>query len=91
MPHTRSAEKNLRKSIKRRAKNRTVKRDIKDELKSFSVALTGTAEAAKAELIKAIKQLDKAAAKNVIHRNLASRKKSQLARAYHAKFEKAKA
>ena len=33
----------------------------------------------------AVKKLDKAAAKRVIHPNLAARKKSQLARALHAK------
>ena len=91
MPHTRSAEKNLRKSTKRRAKNRTVKRNIKDELKSFTATLGGTVEAATIEMVKAVKHLDKAAAKKVIHPNMAARKKSQIVRAFNSKFVKPKA
>jgi small subunit ribosomal protein S20 len=86
MPHTPSAKKNLRKSIKRRAKNRNVKRDIKEGLKGFQVALGTTQDAAKTDLLKAIRTLDQAAARKTIHPNTAARKKSQIARAFNAKF-----
>ena len=85
MPHTRSAKKNLRKSEKRRMHNRAVKRTIKTYLKRFLAALEGPVDQLKTEYNLAAKQLDKAAAKRVIHPNLAARKKSQLARKLHDK------
>ncbi|HVS39800.1 MAG TPA: 30S ribosomal protein S20 [Gemmataceae bacterium] len=85
MPHTRSAKKNLRKSEKRRLHNRTVKKGMKAEIKRFTAALEGPIEEAQKQFSLACKKLDKAAAKRVVHPNLAARKKSQLARALHAK------
>ena len=86
MPHTRSARKNLRKAEKRRLFNRAVLRDVKLQIKKFAeTAETGTVDQLKAEYNTAAKELDKAASANVIHRNLAARKKSQLARKVNAK------
>ncbi len=90
MPHTKSAKKNLRKNLKHRKQNRSVKRDIKLQLKEFSDALAGPIEKLREEYKKAAKRLDKAAAKRIIHANLAARKKSQMARALHAKEVAAK-
>jgi small subunit ribosomal protein S20 len=83
MPHTKSAEKHLRKSEKRRVANRAAKKAIKGQIKSFLAALDGGDAAA--ELKATIRKLDKAAAKRVIHPNAAARKKSQLARKLAAK------
>jgi small subunit ribosomal protein S20 len=81
MPHTRSAKKSLRKSEKRRLHNRAVKKAIKTEIKKFlALAKSGSAEELGAELKIAAKKLDKAAARHIIHRNMAARKKSQLAK-----------
>jgi small subunit ribosomal protein S20 len=86
MPHTRSAAKNLRKSEKRRAHNRATKSTIKNEIKDFQAALaSGKMDDAKKEFVIAVKKLDKAAAKRIIHPNLASRKKSQLQRMLNQK------
>jgi small subunit ribosomal protein S20 len=85
MPHTRSAKKNLRKTQKLRLHNRTVKKAVKTQIKRFQAALDGPAEELRTQFKLACKKLDKAAAKNVVHANLAARKKSQLARALHAK------
>jgi small subunit ribosomal protein S20 len=85
MPHTRSAKKNLRKTAKRRLHNRAVKKGVKTELKGFQVALEGSIEELRAQFKLACKKLDKAAAKRVVHPNMAARKKSQLARALNAK------
>ena len=80
MPHTRSAKKQWRKSQKRRLHNRTVKKAIKAEIKKFLAALKD-APATAADALKAVaKRLDKAAARRIVHPNLAARKKSQLAR-----------
>jgi small subunit ribosomal protein S20 len=85
MPHTRSAKKHQRKSEKRRLHNRAVKKAIKTQLKRFEEAAGGTVEELRSQYNLAAKKLDKAAAKRVIHPNLAARKKSQLARALFAK------
>jgi len=81
MPHTSSAKKALRQDAKRRERNRAVKKVLKTTLKKFIAVLpTGTTEDKQAEYNASAKQLDKAAAKGVIHRNTAARKKSQLAK-----------
>jgi small subunit ribosomal protein S20 len=81
MPHTRSAKKNLRKSEKRRLHNRAVLRAVKKQIKAFLTSLPEiTVEDARKQFSETVKKLDKAAAKGVVHRNLAARKKSQLAR-----------
>ena len=85
MPHTRSAKKNLRKSEKRRLHNRAVKKSFKGEIKRFQAALEGPIEELRIQFNLACKKLDKAAAKRVVHPNLAARKKSQLARALRAR------
>jgi small subunit ribosomal protein S20 len=92
MPHTRSAKKQLRKIQKRRLRNRTVMKALKTQLKKVvAVSDGGTLEDLRKEFTLAAKKLDKAAAKRVIHPNLAARKKSQLARLLNAKEAAAKA
>ena len=86
MPHTRSARKNLRKTTKRRLHNRAIIKSIKTQIKKVeATAASGTVEQLRTEYRVAAKKLDKAAAKQVVHRNLAARKKSQLARLLNAK------
>jgi len=86
MPHTRSAKKNVRKNEQRRLRNRAVKSVIKTQIKKFSqLVASGPADQVQAEFKVTIRKLDKAAAKRVIHPNLAARKKSQLAKLMHAK------
>ncbi|WP_020468863.1 30S ribosomal protein S20 [Zavarzinella formosa] len=81
MPHTSSAKKSLRQDAKRKERNRAVKKVLKTTLKKFATVLpTGTPEQKQAEYNASAKQLDKAAAKGVIHKNAAARKKSQLAK-----------
>src|SRR5712692_11380929 len=85
MPHTRSAKKSLRKNQKRRLHNRAIKRDIKEQIKTVLAAVGGPIDQLRTEFNLVAKKLDKAAAKRVVHPNLAARKKSQLARLLHAK------
>ena len=92
MPHTKSAKKSLRQDQKRRDRNRAVKKGLKTEIKKFLTAVkAGNMDAAKTEFVACIKKLDKAAARRVIHRNAAARKKSQLARQLAAPPAPAKA
>ena len=84
MPHTHTAKKRGRQAVKRRLRNRAVKKAIRIQVKSVLDASKGPADKLQAELKAAIKKLDKAAAKRVIHPNTAARKKSQLARLANA-------
>jgi small subunit ribosomal protein S20 len=91
MPHTRSAKKNLRKGLKRRLYNRSAKRDIKDQIKRvLDAAESGDAATLRKEYNTAAKKLDKAAARRIVHPNMAARKKSQLARLLGKKTAAAK-
>ena len=88
MPHLKSAKKRMRQNLKRRDHNRAVKKSLKKQLKSvFEVGgdTAGTMDELKKEATAAIKKLDKAAARRVIHPNTAARKKSQIARLINAK------
>ena len=85
MPHTRSAKKRWRQGEKRRLRNRTAIRQIKGQIKKVVATAEGeNPETLVAEARLAIKRLDKAAQKRVIHPNQAARKKSQLARLLNA-------
>src|SRR5208283_3533795 len=91
MPHTPSAKKNLRKSEKRRLANRAVKKALRTYIKRVETAAEeGTLEQLRTEYNLAAKKLDKAAAKRVVHPNMAARKKSQLARLINEKAAGAK-
>jgi small subunit ribosomal protein S20 len=86
MPHTSSAKKHLRQDEKRRLRNRATMKALKTQLKKVeAVSTSGTLEELRKEFTVATRKLDKAAAKRVIHPNLAARKKAQLARLLHNK------
>ena len=85
MAHSLSAKKRIRQTLKRRARNRARKEVLKNQIKSFSAALTsGDVEKAREEFRKTTQRLDKVAAKNTIHKNAASRKRSRLAKRLNA-------
>ena len=85
MPHTKSARKRLRQTDKRRKRNRLAMKAVKKETREVNDALAVTdAAKAAAELPSAAKQLDKAAARGVIHKNKAARLKSRMAKKVNA-------
>ncbi|MCA9087131.1 MAG: 30S ribosomal protein S20 [Planctomycetaceae bacterium] len=80
MPNTSSAKKALRQSIKRRAHNRTLRSALRTTLKSCRKTVeAGDQDASQKALSLAFKKLDQAAAKGLIHKNVAARSKSRLA------------
>lgn len=82
MANTKSAKKDLRRSTKRRLANIATKSALKTYIKKVKTASnTGDAENVKVALIGAVKALDKAAQKGVIHKNQAARRKSRAAKA----------
>jgi small subunit ribosomal protein S20 len=91
MPHTRSAKKHLRQTAKRRQYNRSIKKAIKVQIKKvLAAAGEGPVDQLRNEYNLLAKKLDKAAARNVVHANLAARKKSQMAQLLHQKEAGAK-
>jgi small subunit ribosomal protein S20 len=78
MAHTKSALKDIQKSRKNREINLQVRGTFKTAMKKF-LARTD-ANGAQAEYTRAMKLVDKAAHKGVIHANAASRRKGQLDR-----------
>ncbi len=81
MPNTKSASKAMRQSERRKEFNSKVKDQVKRNVKEVKRLIkTGDKEAAAELMKKAMSALDKAAKKNVIHKNTASRKKSRLAK-----------
>ena len=80
MPHTKSAAKRNRQSEKRNTYNRAYKKNIKNLIKAFQDTVkSGSAEDAQKQFVLTVKKIDKAAARRIIHRNKAARKKSSLA------------
>jgi small subunit ribosomal protein S20 len=80
LANTKSALKRMRQSEKRRVRNRTVRSRVRTAVKTARTALETTGADARAAVLEAIRTLDKAVSKGVIHRNTAARKKSALAR-----------
>lgn len=80
MPRTRSAAKQARASLRRQSRNKSVKSKLHTLERKFLALIDGkkAAEAAMA-LGEMASALDKAAKSQVVHRNLAARKKSRLA------------
>ena len=79
MPIMRSAKKRLRQNIKQNLRNRSYRAALKTQLKKFlSVVKEGNAQTAQEELRLTVKKIDKGVAKNILHKNTASRKKSRL-------------
>ncbi len=84
MPIIKSAKKRVRVTQKAATRNSKTKRSLKSAVKAFHASLTGNGAKAGEKLSKAQSEIDKAAKKNVIHKNKAARKKSQLAKAAKA-------
>ena len=80
MANTSSALKRMRQNERRRLRNRAVRSKVRTAVKTARTALTTGGTEARAAVADAIRSLDKAVTKGVIHRNTAARKKSALAR-----------
>jgi len=81
MPNIKSAAKRHRQSLIRRDKNRAVKSSIKTQLKKVvAIVPAGDKEASAVEFRLAVKKIDQAASKGVMHKNKASRLKSRLSK-----------
>lgn len=80
MPHIRSAKKRNRQNVVRRARNRAIRSRFRSTIRQ----VLENDESAQELLSKAQSQLDRAAAKGIIHKKTASRRAGRLARRVHA-------
>ncbi|SHI62125.1 small subunit ribosomal protein S20 [Clostridium amylolyticum] len=79
MANIKSAQKRIKVTEAKTLRNRMVKSALKTAIKKFEVAVTAnSAEEAKVAFTNAVKSLDMAVSKGVIHKNMAARKKSRL-------------
>lgn len=81
MAHSLSAKKRVRQNVKRRKINRARKSQVKTQVKRLETAFAaGDVEGAERQYRLTAKKLDQTAAKGTIHKRVAARKKSRLAR-----------
>ncbi|MBR6039219.1 MAG: 30S ribosomal protein S20 [Clostridia bacterium] len=81
MANIKSAMKRAKTSVGENLRNRMDKSALKTAVRRFDEALkSGDKEAVQAAYLAAVKIVDQSAAKGVIHKNAADRKKAQLAK-----------
>jgi small subunit ribosomal protein S20 len=81
LANTRSAEKRNRQTQKRRTRNVQVRTGLKSAVKKAREAISQGPDTAREAVATALRSLDKAASKGILHKNAASRRISRLARA----------
>ena len=80
MPNIKSAKKRVKVIAAKTLRNKAIKSELKTYVKKVNNAEENKAEAVRV----AIKKIDQAAAKGILHKNTAARKKSALARSLNA-------
>src|SRR5579875_1432168 len=78
VPNLRSSIKRVRVSAKKAARNRPIRAMTRTLVAHAEAAIAGTSEESAAAVQRALRQLDRAVSKGVIHRNNAARRKSRL-------------
>ena len=81
MPNIKSAKKRVLVAAENNAKNRIVKTALKTKIKKFE---TASGDEAQAAYKVAVKGVDQAVAKGVMHKNTAARRKSRLTKKLNA-------
>jgi small subunit ribosomal protein S20 len=80
LPNIKSAIKRVKVSEKKNLRNRIVKSKVKTAMKKFDAELAENPANAGAQYSATTSAIDKAAAKGIVHRNTANRKKARLAK-----------
>lgn len=78
MPQIKSAKKRVKVEAKKAANNKAANTALKTAIKKAYAAIEANASDKEAVVKAAVKKIDKAAAKNLLHKNTAARKKSNL-------------
>ena len=84
MPNIKSAKKRVKVIAVKTARNKALKSNLKTTIKTAQTSIANGSDNAQENVRLAIKRIDQAAAKGLLHKNTAARKKSQLARALNA-------
>lgn len=85
MPNIKSAEKRVLIARERNARNKVEKTKLKNAMKKFDAAVAeGNRETAEGAYKVAVKTVDHAASKGIIHKNNAAHKKSSLTKKLNA-------
>ena len=80
MANTKSAVKRMRQNERRRLRNRALRSKLRSAVKTARSSVSQPGADTRTAVAEAIRTLDKAVTKGVLHRNTAARKKSSLAR-----------
>ena len=79
VPNIKSAKKRVKVIETKTLRNQILKNSLKTFLKKFDVAVeSGDKKAARAAYLIAVKKVDQAAAKGILHKNTAAHRKSQM-------------
>jgi small subunit ribosomal protein S20 len=78
MANIKSQKKRILTNAKRQERNKAVRSELKTRIKNADKAATESAEDIDAHVRRAVKALDSAAAKGIIHKNQAANRKSKL-------------
>ncbi len=78
MPNIKSAKKRVILTEKANLRNRSIRSALRTSIKKADAAIDAKASDMDANVTAAIKSIDKAAAKGILHKNTAARKKSAL-------------
>ena len=84
MPNVKSAKKRVKVAAAKTAANKVVKSNLKTTIKKASASIENGAADKDMAVRAAIKKIDQAAAKGILKKNTASRRKSSLARKLNA-------
>lgn len=84
MANIKSQIKRNRTNEKARLRNKAARSEVKTRVKTAVTSATTGAETAAEDLRQAVKRLDKAAARGIIHKNQASNRKARLVRRINA-------
>jgi small subunit ribosomal protein S20 len=80
MPNIKSAKKRVKVNNAKALRNKAVKSDLKTALKKADLAVANNADDKEVVVRAAIKKVDMACTKGILHKNNAARKKSALAK-----------
>lgn len=84
MPNIKSAKKRVKVIAVKTARNKANRSALKTEIKKANAAIEANAENKTEAFNSAVKKIDQAVAKGLLHKNTAARKKSALARKINA-------
>ena len=79
MPNIKSAKKRVLVSASKTARNKAIKSNLKTNIKKAEAAIAEGTDSQEAVRL-AIKRIDQACAKGILHKNTAARRKSKLVR-----------